>query len=328
MKRLKLIFAAVVMAINSMAQVGQVAILSHNEEMTVFYNQTALIDAYEKAMDGDVITLSSGRFHAVDINKNVTLRGVGLNVGTSGKNISPTYISGRMSVKLEEETSEQVIFEGLTFLDNLELDYVKNILFQKCMFTGSVYSNNDPNLAETLKECQYTFMHCVATTDYQIISLRYGETSFVNSVIKGFSTENNDYSGANVLNSIISPNGIETFSNCNFTNSIIIPDEGGIGDTSVGSNCIVTSTNVGMKNGVNITYVQNSDILFNDNSFYELSDYALDILGSDGKQLGIYGGTMPFESLPSGPKIKKFDVASKTTADGKLSVDIEIDETE
>ena len=47
-------------------------------------------------------------------------------------------------------------------------------------------------------------------------------------------------------------------------------------------------------------------------------------LGSDGTEVGIYGGSLPFEAHTSNPQITKLNVASKSTADGKLSVDIEV----
>lgn len=57
----------------------------------------------------------------------------------------------------------------------------------------------------------------------------------------------------------------------------------------------------------------------------ELTDAAkTKYLGSDGTQIGIYGGSIPFDPRPSNPQITKLNVASKSTADGKLSVDIEV----
>ena len=62
------------------------------------------------------------------------------------------------------------------------------------------------------------------------------------------------------------------------------------------------------------------------------SDYMKDLtddakatyLGSDGTPVGMYGGPLPFSLTPTYPQITKMNVASKTTADGKLSVDIEV----
>ena len=58
---------------------------------------------------------------------------------------------------------------------------------------------------------------------------------------------------------------------------------------------------------------------------FELQDsIATKILGTDGKQVGIYGGTFPFDPYVRHPYIRKCNVASKSTEDGKLSVDIEV----
>lgn len=48
------------------------------------------------------------------------------------------------------------------------------------------------------------------------------------------------------------------------------------------------------------------------------------IQGLDGTEVGIFGGFMPFDWRPSYSIIKRFNVANRTTADGKLSVDIEV----
>lgn len=62
-----------------------------------------------------------------------------------------------------------------------------------------------------------------------------------------------------------------------------------------------------------------------DNETFELTETAkATYLGTDGTQVGIYGGMLPFDTTPSNPRITKCNVAAKSTADGKLSVDIEV----
>ena len=62
-----------------------------------------------------------------------------------------------------------------------------------------------------------------------------------------------------------------------------------------------------------------------DYDFFELTDTAAQTyLGNDGTQVGIYGGVLPYDENPLNPRITRCNVASKTTADGKLSVDIEV----
>ena len=47
-------------------------------------------------------------------------------------------------------------------------------------------------------------------------------------------------------------------------------------------------------------------------------------LGSDGTEVGMYGGSLPFDPTPTNPQITKCTVSPKSTADGKLSVEIEV----
>ncbi len=66
-----------------------------------------------------------------------------------------------------------------------------------------------------------------------------------------------------------------------------------------------------------------------DSENFQLTDAAkTQYLGTDGTEIGIYGGSLPFDPTTSNPQITKCNVASKSTADGKLSVDIEVNAAE
>lgn len=70
------------------------------------------------------------------------------------------------------------------------------------------------------------------------------------------------------------------------------------------------------------TYNGTNDFSFNE--LYELTDEAkTKYLGSDGTQVGLYGG-MGFDLVPSTLQITKCEVAPRSTKDGKLSVKIEV----
>lgn len=76
---------------------------------------------------------------------------------------------------------------------------------------------------------------------------------------------------------------------------------------------------------VNCEQIGSSEVIFKEGGYYELVDNLADVwIGSDGSQIGLHGGNMPFDPVPTNPQITKFNVASKTSADGKLSVDIEV----
>lgn len=62
---------------------------------------------------------------------------------------------------------------------------------------------------------------------------------------------------------------------------------------------------------------------------YILTDSAqAALLGSDGTQVGLYGGFMPYTSAPAYPVITRMNVSRQTTADGRLSVDIQVGNVE
>jgi hypothetical protein len=70
------------------------------------------------------------------------------------------------------------------------------------------------------------------------------------------------------------------------------------------------------------TYNGTDDFTFHE--LYELTDEAKALyIGSDDTQVGIYGG-IGFDLVPSTLQITKCEVSPRSTADGKLSVSIEI----
>ncbi len=57
---------------------------------------------------------------------------------------------------------------------------------------------------------------------------------------------------------------------------------------------------------------------------FELTETAVaTYLGDDGTQVGIYGGTNPFNPTPTNPQVKKFTVSSTTEGD-QLKVKINV----
>ena len=91
------------------------------------------------------------------------------------------------------------------------------------------------------------------------------------------------------------------------------------------------TTNKCLENGTPVTEAiksvfktYNGSDNFSFNELYELTDEAkAKYIGSDGTQIGIYGG-MGFDLVPSTLQITKCEVAPRSTTDGKLSVSIEV----
>jgi hypothetical protein len=87
-----------------------------------------------------------------------------------------------------------------------------------------------------------------------------------------------------------------------------------------------TNVTVTSLSGLFKTYSQtNINTFISDIDDFTLTDKAAaKYLGTDGTQVGIFGGSLPYDEEPTIPQITKCNVASKSTADGKLSVDIEV----
>ncbi|MCI7661342.1 MAG: hypothetical protein MSS40_01730 [Bacteroidales bacterium] len=91
-----------------------------------------------------------------------------------------------------------------------------------------------------------------------------------------------------------------------------------------GSDSPASSGNVVMSFG-DVFENWDGETLSTDLETYVLKSSVSDsIQGLDGTEVGIFGDFMPFEWRPSYSIIKRFNVANRTTADGKLSVDIEV----
>ena len=48
-------------------------------------------------------------------------------------------------------------------------------------------------------------------------------------------------------------------------------------------------------------------------------------LGEDGSQIGLYGGLYPWNKIPSTPRIIASEIDAKTSAEGKLKVNITVE---
>ena len=325
MKKLFLtLLVALVATVSGYAQASLVATLSHEGETTAFYGAEALSSALTAAADeGDVITLSSGTFVAANITKSVTIRGAGMSANQFGA--LPTVISGTLSMASNNNTIEGIYFDDEVRVSGYTND---NNFFIKCRFksftqTGSGNAYNQ------------RFLHCKIADYFSLLSA--ASSSFSNCIISMLT----GYGKYNVNNCILlwvnvnnnrNPN---VLANSSISNSIICSN-GTIG-LSFNSSVLLTS-NVGNKEEFwtksaqtsNVTVEDLSTVIkdfveaYNDDQTYELTTTGAAYLGTDDTQVGIYGGNMAFDATPTNPQITKAKVASRSSADGKLSIEIEV----
>lgn len=323
MKKLFLsLVAAIVAATATYAQSSLVATLSHEGQISVFHGSTSLKQAMVAATHGDIITLASGRYDATNITKAVTLRGAGMEED-SITGAFRTQIVGNFDINIEESSDFHLTIEGIYHENTITMyGTLNNVMLQKCQFAVITFSIN--NIVNSL-----TCIHCYITKEIHLP--KNCSANFINSVI----TAPSNYYGGNVeyTNCAIEYT-FRRVKNSIFKNCLFISWEKTdcyLDNTNMASYCVGCAL-YGNPPFIYITNTTNKTIseeeynaLFKPNTFFELTDEAKkEYVGDDGTEIGIYGGNLPWDTRVLSPQITKCNVAAKTTADGKLSVDIEV----
>ncbi|MBQ9586369.1 MAG: hypothetical protein IJQ59_00770 [Bacteroidaceae bacterium] len=335
MKKFYLLLLAIMIAVTASAQL-QLATLNHNDSITVYYGASALQSAHAAAVNGDIITLSPGAFNSVNITKAITLRGAGMFPDTVA-GTDATVLNGDFTLTIEEDSLHSFYMEGINCAGQyMNYSKVYSPMFIKCYFREINYTTSN-----TMRDAQ--FINCIITrftNSGNNRSAAYARnTQFINSVIMEFS---NGHYGANTLvNSIASLSFYTEVQYVSARNSILYynyslnpqvnayTSYNSIGINLFQSNPYFNYTGIPNHNLHNFNSFESVFKTFrgtyNDGIDFQLVDsVAATCLGTDGTQVGIYGGIMPFDPSVRNPLIKKCNVAQRSTADGKLAVDIEI----
>lgn len=334
---LMLLFVATVLTNNAFAQGSLLATLNHEGTISTFYGAQAWKNAHDAAVNGDVITLSSGTFVAVNITKAITVRGAGMGIDSTAVS-EPTIITGDFTINIAEPGSNRLTLEGIYSNHKIYYTNVVNPLFLKCRLKKVSYNYSE----DVLKDA--SFIHCRIAEELSLGT--NSSASCVNSVIQAPYSKDNYTSNFEFINCVIVFTGstyLNSVSSSSFKNCIFraVYTSDYVSGSSTAYNCVgLGSTNI-FKNVTNATNKIVSDFasIFKtytgakldllDSENFQLTDAAkTQYLGTDGTEVGIYGGNLPFDPTPSNPQITKCNVAAKSTADGKLSVDIEVNAAE
>lgn len=308
-----------------------VATLSRGDTLvSVYYGIDALVEAYNKATDGDLITLSSGGFKAVSISKEITIRGAGMEEDTLN-NCLPTILIGDFSISTIHKKDNILHIEGIYHNGVIQVNNnATHALFLKCRLHSLNYISSSTRFVEA------QFVNCKILSYYA-----HGSASFYNCYV---STINNAYYDQELsfYNSVI-VDDVSGFYNCIFNNSIIISGSK-FSATNYVENCIGVYTNQQDQGGDMFSSIP--DIYFNkcfhsigevfDTNTYDGGDYSdsdtyqlqdsirTKYLSHDETEIGLYGGYYPYAPTTYAPKIKKFKVARTSNANGQLEVEINV----
>ena len=334
MKKLYFLFITALFCAAAQAQTTLVATLSHGSEISQFHGEEALVEAHEAAVEGDVITLSGGTFADAIITKAITLRGAGM-LSATDYGTQTTYIAA-MQFQIPENASVTSTIEGLrlgwcgiTGENKAKINIVKTwggftlnkspqANFINCVVT-SLGTGTGLTAGTPFVYCQNSYLNSGAT--FHSVS---GQLKCVNSVVEGSVLQSTGL----VANNCIFATTVRSFT---FDKAAIVSYSLGLNLTNKwdmfqtisgqGNNFM----NISMWNSIFKTYNGNSSTnSIEETDLLMLTDEAAaQYLGDDGTQVGIYGGSMPFNATPSNPRITKFVVTS-TTSEGKLNVQINV----
>lgn len=336
------------------------ATLEHGDQTLVFTGVDAFTAAYAAAGDkGDVITLSSGVFNftingAKPFSKSLTVRGAGFE-DDAATGTKATVVNNGLTICNEEITSydddgnpvvnvrkaDGCKFEGISFKNN-EIRFYNggnDITFVKCKFGNitagaRLYNQQDePNGTVsnfTIRQCVFDKIwpagYAYERYDVKIQNLYITNSHF--SYIGGFAststikvdhcvvTGENKHAILLATNSILY-NSLKAGSTAK--NNIFVGLNSSIGDDVQDFDNNWTSVaNAG------VWAAEGEDGSYAEDKTFELK-YPNKYIGNDGTQVGLHGGNYPWNKIPSIPRIVESNIDTRTSADGKLKVNIKVE---
>lgn len=302
------------------------ATLQIGDQTSVFVGMNSYIQALNAAREAkqpSVITLSPNIFNGTDnrVPSNTKIIGMGYNENEED-GVKRTFIRGNMSIG-EGETTENVHIEGvrieggiILFSDVCNKD--TKIFRVRCGNIELRCNTDGLIIRETLMDqlyCYYgqTAVHTNMQVQNTILSRIYYMPSSAQVVF--------DHD-VFVFDGRLAP---FYYLNCIMRYCC---NEGGIMNYCVFTNentQLASVSGTGNYMGVdNATFWADGSQNMNwrENRWYELADPD-SYPGSDGTQVGIYGGAYPYNRIPTTPRITKSEIDDRTSSEGKLHVNIE-----
>ena len=324
-----MLITAIACGVGAMAQDSRVATLQHGSNFRAYYGTDAFISAHNDASDGDVITLTAGEFNCPDITKALTIRGEGMN-----KTILRKKNGGHINIP-----------EGSPYtfsIEGLKLDF-------RLAGSGSIVlgiQSTGGSATAVISKCvlvanQWTeFKNCsVAIIDSELRNKTIGQG---NSSISCINCKIGNYNGESLSGSTFDVNNCVITGTANVSNSIIknsiVYGVTALDGTNESTHCLVKEGSSGFADS---WYVKTEadpapdpwteapptpvlwDELFTGN-YHLTAEASQTYIGTDGTEVGIYGGAYPYDITPDYPLVKNIEVKG-IHENGKLNVKINVE---
>lgn len=356
MKKLVLLLVAVYIYSGSVFAQSEIqsATLQQGNKTSIFYGVNAFVDALNAVADSaDVITLSSGKFKSINLQKAVTIYGAGYEVDVE-KGIYPTIIDDFRILH-----GSEIDGDGNTQTKKGDLD---GIYIEGCAINDLKIGNVDLGPVELsnliIKRCKFgdrlDFDENGRAGSYRGGSSSTKNTQIINCVISNYFYVDRNSDNFSVYNSIINKVfGQDSPNNLLIKNSLLFQMFGVVGtfkdniilntnDISGNSSTSYFENNICRHSTIfnNTPQNYNNWIGKNDLSIFGMEvgneyksnltyaikpDASESFIGTDDTPVGLYGGIAPFTKVPSNPQIISKEIDAKSTPDGKLKVSIKVE---
>lgn len=313
----KTLFLLVIFMITSLglkAQ-GATATLQSGEKLSVFYGPGALQEAYDAAIDGDIVTLSKGTFTPLSdsMKKSIKI------IGTSAFEDNNTVIEN-MTI-----SANNVQIDGIKFSSKLYATLADNLIIKHCYI-------------ETLTAGRINKKTLIDQSCIKLVEMMkfFVDFTFKNSTIGQFSSSNTNSEDniGNITHCVIyrfnSGKDIKAiYRNNFFCIQEFMPKTIECAEPSEYYNNVAINLNMDLWVSLNFSTncintnntVLSGTEIFEDGKEKYPSTTKNEPIGDDGTKVGIFGGS-GFTAFPSIPSIIERYIDSATNEDGKIHVEI------
>lgn len=335
----KLIFLAAILcsmlAIQRSVAQNPITILQHSGTTSVYYGQSSFNDALTASVNGDTLYLSAGYFIApssiakgvkiigsghfpdstgVVVRRTTILSGLTINAGADSLRLEGLYINGDINYQSDASINYVKVIRcclGSASFQSSSATASKNYCsYEECFINGNLnFSNSGVNL-----------ILCHSIISNYVSSINGNALIEGNIFLVASSPTFNSVIGSVIRNNIFisAYNDFDSYCNANtITNNLFVNNVTNAGSNSFSNNYTgITQSNIFVNQSGNaIDYTQD----------YHLKNPTT-YLGTDGTQVGLYGGTTPFKDkgLPSNPQVISKTVSTQTDANGNLQINFSV----
>lgn len=327
------------LSIQALSGQNPVAALQHIGSSSVFHGQNSLVEAYNSSVNGDTIYLSAGYFNSPSVlAKGIKIIGSGHfpdESDSTGAILKRTVLISSLTIN---KGADSLRLEGLFINGDINFEAANKISYVKALRCriGSMGFNST---STTAAKNNITFEECVILGNVSFS--RYGNNlSFSHCILNGYIA---DIDGNALIERCVFLFGLSYNAPLINIFSSNIRDNIFVGNYSPFSNCTgnsfsnnlyrKASFDFGLNAAANNYFgLSQADIFVNQagNEWKYEHDYHLKspttYLGTDGTQVGLYGGSSPFKEkgVPANPQIISKSIGKKTDANGNLSISVSV----